>query len=106
MTLICILVGLVLGVTIQGISLTPAYVALTLTYYLSLENTELTRRLPSLLAARYSKTKEELKHTHNAQWFFVCFLLQQKLKKLKDRFDKRFDGCLSNRQHTQYKHSI
>ena len=57
MTLICILVGLVLGVTIQGISLTPPYVALTLTYYLSLENTELTRRLPSLLAARYSKYK-------------------------------------------------
>ena len=67
MTLICILVGLVLGVTIQGISLTPAYVALTLTYYLSLENTELTRRLPSLLADRYFKCKEELKPTHNAQ---------------------------------------
>ena len=57
MTLVCLLVGLVLGVTIQGVSLTPAYVALTLPYYLSLENTELTRRLPSLLAARYSPEK-------------------------------------------------
>ena len=57
MTLVCLLVGLVLGVTIQGVSLTPAYVALTLPYYLSLENTELTRRLPSLLAARYSPNK-------------------------------------------------
>ena len=52
MTLICILLGLSLGVTIQGISLTPAYVSLTLLYYLSLENTGLTRQLPSLLAAR------------------------------------------------------
>ena len=71
MTLICILVGLVLGVTIQGISLTPDYVALTLTYYLSLENTELTRRLPSLLAARYSK--QERAETQAYCFFLVFF---------------------------------
>ena len=63
MTLVCLLVGLVLGVTIQGVSLTPAYVALTLPYYLSLEKTELTRRLPSLLAARYSPEKLNLSQT-------------------------------------------
>ena len=60
MTLICVLVGLVLGFTLQGISLSPAYLGLSLLYYLSLENTGLTQRLPSLLAARYhqeNKTK-------------------------------------------------
>ena len=48
----CLALGLALGVSLQGVSLTPAYLSLTLLYYLSLENTGLTRRLPALLASR------------------------------------------------------